>query len=166
MYKTVNKWNQTFLMRSHPPHWDWICVLKLRVMDRHGNCARVVAAARLEAAHTAGVRSLFFWGRGQLRRVESKQERRPNMWRVTLSAALEWWRDGQRSQRDVNVPSSSSSHVSWRATNRRSRCMTPPTVFEMFRVRMSACGLPDLITFLMFLLCFTPSINVRFVLDN
>lgn len=43
-------------------HCDRISEFKLRVMDRHGDCARVVAAAQLKAVNIAGVKSPDMYG--------------------------------------------------------------------------------------------------------
>lgn len=45
--------------------------MELRVIDRHGNRARVAAAARLEAASAAGVKS-----RGLFTRFSSRRQRK------------------------------------------------------------------------------------------
>lgn len=65
---------------SHHPHWDWMPVLKLHVIDRHGSCAKVVAAAQLEDVNMAGSRLpnmhglfiRFLQGKGHLQHVRSK----------------------------------------------------------------------------------------------
>lgn len=44
------------------PHCDRISEFKLWVMDRRGDCARVVAPAQLEAVNNAGVKSADMYG--------------------------------------------------------------------------------------------------------
>lgn len=138
MYKTVNKCNQTFLC---------ILILHTEIGSVSWSCVWWIAMATvLEWWLQLGWRLLTrqVWGHFSFEEGVSWDALRANRkedqtWRVMFSAVLEWWRGGQRSQRDVNVPSSSSSssHVSWRATNQRSSCRTPPTVSKKFRVRMS-----------------------------
>lgn len=68
-----------FLTRSRRPHLVRISLLRLRVRDRHGNCAGVVAAAQPEAVNMAGVRSADMYGLFIRATHQEQQRRRLNM---------------------------------------------------------------------------------------
>lgn len=86
-----------------------ISVPKPCVMDCHGNCARVVAAAQLDAGNTAGVkvagyvRSIYWFSPGKGVICDAPGEtRKEKLKHVTcnVQCSAEIWRDSQLSQQD------------------------------------------------------------------